>query len=55
MMRALLKNPFRAVVILLLAAVLALSLGIHKPTSLTGKDEYLLGLRVPLEMDDAAV
>ena len=44
------KNPFHAVLILLLAAALALSLGINKPTGLTGKDEYLLGLRVPLEM-----
>ncbi len=44
------KNPFHAVLILLLAAALALSLGINKPTSLSGKDEYLLGLRVPLEM-----
>lgn len=44
------KNPFHAVLVLLLAAALALSLGINKPTGLTGKDEYLLGLRVPLEM-----
>ena len=44
------KNPFHAVLVLLLAAALVLSLGINKPTGLTGKDEYLLGLRVPLEM-----
>ncbi len=37
---------------LLLAAlaVAVLALGISAPTGLTGKDEYLLGLRVPLEM-----
>jgi len=34
--------------LLLAAAVLAL--GIWAPTGLTGKDEYLLGLRIPLEM-----
>jgi 4-amino-4-deoxy-L-arabinose transferase-like glycosyltransferase len=44
------KRPFHAVLVLLVAATLALSLGINKPTGLTGKDEYLLGLRVPLEM-----
>jgi hypothetical protein len=38
------------VILLLLAAVLVLGLGINAPTGLTGKDEYLLGLRIPLEM-----
>src|SRR5215471_18864660 len=31
-------------------AALVLGLGVYSPTSLTGKDEYLLGLRIPLEM-----
>ncbi len=34
----------------LLLAAIALALGIASPTGLTGKDEYLLGLRIPLEM-----
>jgi len=34
----------------LLFAGLVLSLGINAPTGLTGKDEYFLGLRIPLEM-----
>ena len=34
----------------LAAAALILGLGIASPTGLTGKDEYLLGLRIPLEM-----
>src|SRR4051812_43350992 len=45
-----LRRPFTATVILLLMAAIVLGLGIDKPTGLTGKDEYLLGLRVPLEM-----
>ncbi|MFY9327580.1 MAG: phospholipid carrier-dependent glycosyltransferase [Georgfuchsia sp.] len=36
--------------LLMLLATLILGLGIDSPTSLTGKDEYLLGLRIPLEM-----
>jgi 4-amino-4-deoxy-L-arabinose transferase-like glycosyltransferase len=36
--------------LLLLFAAIVLSLGIASPTGLTGKDEYLLGLRIPLEM-----
>lgn len=32
------------------AATLILCLGINAPTGLTGKDEYFLGLRIPLEM-----
>lgn len=36
--------------LLLLAAAAILALGIWAPTGLTGKDEYLLGLRIPLEM-----
>lgn len=36
--------------LLLLVAALILGLGIASPTGLTGKDEYLLGLRIPLEM-----
>ena len=36
--------------LLLLCAALALGLGIDQATGLTGKDEYLLGLRIPLEM-----
>lgn len=35
---------------LLLLAALILGLGISAATGLTGKDEYLLGLRIPLEM-----
>lgn len=35
---------------LLLIAAWVLGAGISSPTSLTGKDEYLLGLRIPLEM-----
>ena len=38
------------IVFALLAAVLILGLGISAPTGLTGKDEYLLGLRIPLQM-----
>jgi 4-amino-4-deoxy-L-arabinose transferase-like glycosyltransferase len=34
----------------LAAAAIILGLGIASPTGLTGKDEYLLGLRIPLEM-----
>ncbi|MDR2000047.1 MAG: glycosyltransferase family 39 protein [Zoogloeaceae bacterium] len=34
----------------LLAAAVVLGLGIDAATGLTGKDEYLLGLRIPLEM-----
>ena len=37
-------------VILFVLAALILGLGISSPTGLTGKDEYLLGLRIPLEM-----
>lgn len=36
--------------VLLLIAALVLGLGIASATGLTGKDEYLLGLRIPLEM-----
>jgi 4-amino-4-deoxy-L-arabinose transferase-like glycosyltransferase len=36
--------------LLLLLAAAVLALGIWAPTGLTGKDEYLLGLRIPLEM-----
>jgi len=36
--------------LLLLCGALLLSLGIWSATGLTGKDEYLLGLRIPLEM-----
>ena len=36
--------------ILLLLAALILGLGISSPTGLTGKDEYLLGVRIPLQM-----
>jgi Dolichyl-phosphate-mannose-protein mannosyltransferase len=42
-------SPARAILYLALAAVV-LGLGIGAATGLTGKDEYLLGLRVPLEM-----
>ncbi|GAB2180501.1 hypothetical protein DLREEDagrD3_07240 [Denitratisoma sp. agr-D3] len=35
---------------LFLVAALVLGLGISAATGLTGKDEYLLGLRIPLEM-----
>lgn len=35
---------------LLLLAAVVLGLGIQAATGLTGKDEYLLGLRIPLEM-----
>ncbi len=35
---------------LLLVAALILGFGTGLPTGLTGKDEYLLGLRIPLEM-----
>lgn len=34
----------------LLFAALLLAFGIGEPTGLTGKDEYFLGLRIPLEM-----
>ncbi|MCL2162290.1 MAG: glycosyltransferase family 39 protein [Betaproteobacteria bacterium] len=34
----------------LVVAAVILGLGIASPTGLTGKDEYLLGLRIPLEM-----
>lgn len=36
--------------LLLLAAAVTLGVGIADATGLTGKDEYLLGLRIPLEM-----
>jgi hypothetical protein len=36
--------------LLLLVAALVLGLGISSPTGLTGKDEYLLGMRIPLQM-----
>ena len=39
----------KALLILALAALI-LGWGISAPTGLTGKDEYLLGLRIPLEM-----
>lgn len=35
---------------LFLAALAVFGLGIQEPTGLTGKDEYFLGLRTPLEM-----
>ncbi len=34
----------------LFSAALLLALGTNSPTGLTGKDEYFLGLRIPLEM-----
>lgn len=40
----------RHFILFLLLAAIALALGIASPTGLTGKDEYLLGLRIPLEM-----
>jgi len=43
------RTVLGALVLLLLAAG-TLALGIWEPTGLTGKDEYLLGLRIPLEM-----
>lgn len=43
------NGPF-ALAALLAVAALLLGLGINAPTGLTGKDEYLLGLRIPLEM-----
>ena len=36
--------------LLCLLSLLALGLGIWEPTSLTGKDEFFLGLRTPMEM-----
>ena len=42
-------SPTRATLYLVIAAVV-LGVGIGSATGLTGKDEYLLGLRVPLEM-----
>ena len=42
-------STFERLVLLVVAAVV-LGVGIQSPTGLTGKDEYLLGLRVPLEM-----
>ena len=36
--------------LLFVLAVLVLCLGIWEPTGLTGKDEFYLGLRTPLEM-----
>ena len=36
--------------LLLFVAALILGLGISSPTGLTGKDEYLLSLRIPLQM-----
>jgi 4-amino-4-deoxy-L-arabinose transferase-like glycosyltransferase len=42
-------RPFK-IALLVLVAALILGLGIDSPTGLTGKDEYLLGLRIPLEM-----
>ncbi|RLJ65280.1 ArnT family glycosyltransferase [Sulfurisoma sediminicola] len=43
------RSGFGTLLLLLLAAGV-LALGIWAPTGLTGKDEYLLGLRIPLEM-----
>lgn len=43
-------SPNGIVILLLVIAALILGLGISAPTGLTGKDEYLLGLRIPLEM-----
>ncbi|HQR03266.1 MAG: glycosyltransferase family 39 protein [Proteobacteria bacterium] len=45
----LLPRVFLPLALIALAA-LVLGLGITEPTGLTGKDEYLLGLRIPLEM-----
>jgi 4-amino-4-deoxy-L-arabinose transferase-like glycosyltransferase len=42
-------RPAPGLLLLLLAAAV-LAIGIWAPTGLTGKDEYLLGLRIPLEM-----
>lgn len=42
-------SPLKGLFLLLLAALI-LGLGIDAATGLTGKDEYLLGLRIPLEM-----
>ena len=44
------RSGLLPLLLLLLLAALALALGIAAPTGLTGKDEYLLGLRIPLEM-----
>jgi predicted neuraminidase/4-amino-4-deoxy-L-arabinose transferase-like glycosyltransferase len=43
-------KPRQAIAGLLLLGALVLGLGIQQPTGLTGKDEYLLGLRIPMEM-----
>lgn len=43
-------KPLQATLLLMLLGALLLSLGIASPTGLTGKDEYLLGLRIPMEM-----
>src|SRR5690242_11724977 len=48
--QAIRTQPLLALLVLLLIAALALGYGIGQPTGLTGKDEYLLGLRIPLEM-----
>ncbi|CAG4882991.1 4-amino-4-deoxy-L-arabinose transferase-like glycosyltransferase [Georgfuchsia toluolica] len=42
-------RPLKLLLLMLLAALI-LGLGIAAPTGLTGKDEYLLGLRIPLDM-----
>ena len=44
------SSKYLSVLCLLIAAALILGLGISSPTGLTGKDEYLLGLRIPLQM-----
>ncbi|MCK9283634.1 MAG: phospholipid carrier-dependent glycosyltransferase [Rhodocyclaceae bacterium] len=43
-------SPNGIVILFILFAALVLGLGIDAATGLTGKDEYLLGLRIPLEM-----
>ncbi|MBU0753202.1 MAG: phospholipid carrier-dependent glycosyltransferase [Gammaproteobacteria bacterium] len=43
-------RSFLGSLLLLLLAAAVLAFGIWAPTGLTGKDEYLLGLRIPLEM-----
>lgn len=44
------KMQSTKLLLLFVLAALILGLGISSPTGLTGKDEYLLGLRIPLEM-----
>jgi len=44
------RGPNGIVILFILLATLLLGLGIDAATGLTGKDEYLLGLRIPLEM-----